>query len=262
MQHMQDKDIDQLFKDRFEDAEIQPSAGLWSNIQKEIKPKQQRKLSVFWLAAACVVVTVSVAVLFNKPEKIQLHGRAAILAKAAPVTRDDAPVKNDATHDQKSGVPSAHTGVLPKKSMTQTAKTRRVLPLHVQAVPKQEKSLLAMQPTSGQSHLIPTRPEIKVSENSLHVTEELPAVQVAVAAVKPNVKTLDEETAAINTEAPEAEQTGRNRIRNAADLVNFVVDKLDKREQKILEFSTDDDDNTSLVAINIGRFKLSTRKHK
>ena len=52
------------------------------------------------------------------------------------------------------------------------------------------------------------------------------------------------------------------KIRNVGDLINFVVEKVDKREQKFLQFKSDDDDNSSLVAINIGPFKLNARKHK
>jgi hypothetical protein len=54
----------------------------------------------------------------------------------------------------------------------------------------------------------------------------------------------------------------RVRIRNAGDLVNFVVDKIDRREQKIVAFNTDDDDNSSLVALNIGPFRFNSKKHK
>jgi cytoskeletal protein RodZ len=254
MQHMQDKDFDQLFKDRFEDAEIQPSAALWNNIQKEIKVKAHRKLPVFWMAAASVVITVGVLVLFNKPEKIQLHGQAQTASTAVPVTTEAVDPAESITTDAEAG------------SDINTRSIEKARPITVprsHAAAKEDKSLLAMQPLSEQSHLINKEPEIKASENRLPVTEELPAVQVSVAATtSQEANALAEEATAINTEAPEAEQTGHSRIRNAGDLVNFVVEKLDKREQKILEFRTDDDDNTSLVAINIGPFKLNTRKHK
>jgi hypothetical protein len=32
MQHMPDKDFDNLFRDKFMDAEIEPSANLWARI--------------------------------------------------------------------------------------------------------------------------------------------------------------------------------------------------------------------------------------
>ena len=51
----------------------------------------------------------------------------------------------------------------------------------------------------------------------------------------------------------------RKGIRNVGDLVNFVVDKVDKRDKKLLHFNTDEDDNSSLVGINIGFLKLNKK---
>ena len=53
--------------------------------------------------------------------------------------------------------------------------------------------------------------------------------------------------------------TERKGIRNVGDLVNYVVDRVDKRDKKLLRFNTDDDDNSSLVGINIGFLKLSKK---
>ena len=62
----------------------------------------------------------------------------------------------------------------------------------------------------------------------------------------------------VSNENVEAPNRG---IRNMGDLVNYVVDKLDKREEKLLQFKTEDD-NSSLVALNIGMFKFNQKKHK
>lgn len=45
------------------------------------------------------------------------------------------------------------------------------------------------------------------------------------------------------------------------NLVNCVVDKVDKSEEKIIQFKTEDD-NSSLVALNIGILRCNTKKHK
>ena len=49
MQQMQDKEFDKLFKDRFEDAEIEPSANLWANIEHELAPKKKRVFPIYWM---------------------------------------------------------------------------------------------------------------------------------------------------------------------------------------------------------------------
>jgi hypothetical protein len=246
MQHMQDKDFDQLFRDRLEDAEIQPSAGLWNNIQKEIAPKRQRKLPIRWLAAASVAITVTAAIVLNKPEKIQLHGQVAVV---------DAPKKaaeKEMSTDSFQQAPSTDAAVEPIRSNASASENPA----------QKEKSLLAMQPTPHDSHLTTMEPEIATTEQPEALTLELPSVETTVAALPKEPSTAVELPVAIDDEATEVEQSGKTRIRNAGDLLNFVVEKLDKRDQKILEFQTDEDDNSSLVAINIGPFKVNTRKHK
>jgi restriction endonuclease S subunit len=50
-------------------------------------------------------------------------------------------------------------------------------------------------------------------------------------------------------------------IRNVGDLINFVVDKVDKREKKVIQFATDED-NSSIVALNIGFIKFNKKSDK
>jgi hypothetical protein len=276
MQHIQDKDFDQLFKDRFEDAEITPSAGLWNNIQQEIKPKKRVKLPLFWAAAASVVVTVAIAISLNKSEKIQLHGNVASVTNHTPVQGQSIGVDGagfngadvDVTGKVETGMDELDEVAFKATKAPVVSTNSQDAGVHSASNQasaarntKKENSLLAMQPISHPAHLLNMEPEITSSEQRQPVTELLPAVEVSLAK-NANIETHTDATEALSTEQEEAEQPSRTRIRNAGDLVNFVVEKLDKRDQKILEFSTDDDDNTSLVAINIGPFKMNTKRHK
>ena len=65
----------------------------------------------------------------------------------------------------------------------------------------------------------------------------------------------------INAVMNENDMADKRGIRNMGDLINFVVDKVDKREDKLIRFDTDDD-NSSLIGINIGMIKFSKKKHK
>ena len=86
MQHMPDKEFDQLFRDKFNDAEIAPSANLWANIEQQLEPKRKRTFPMYWMAAASIVVAITAMLVFQKTEKIQLRGTDAI----ADVTVSDA----------------------------------------------------------------------------------------------------------------------------------------------------------------------------
>ena len=50
MQHMPDKEFDQLFRDKFNDAEIEPSANLWASIDQKLEPKRKRTFPIYWMA--------------------------------------------------------------------------------------------------------------------------------------------------------------------------------------------------------------------
>lgn len=237
MQHMQDKDFDQLFKDKLAHAEIEPSAALWQNIEQQLQPKRRRLLPVYWAAAAVAIVAVTAGLLFTKEDKIQLQGQVQI------VTKTEMPVEQDEIHVQQQ--------------------VQKVQSVNVKEISKVKKNLLAMQPLAADDHLnlkpitelnILPVPEMNLKEEVIIKEEGLKGEVLLAAIDVPATATAD----ALNGQDEQVERKG---IRNIGDLVNFVVEKVDKREQKFLEFKTDDDDNSSLVAINIGIIKLNSR-HK
>ena len=243
MQRIQDKELDQLFKDKLTAAEVEPPATLWANIEQQIKPKRKRFLPFYWMAAAVAVVAVTVGLLFTNNDKIMLQGKPEVAA-VKPVI---APAVEEPVVEKSVTVP-----VLPGANvMEKTAAVVNVKETIAKQFPK--KDLLALQPLSAEEHLKP-------------ITDRAEKV-LAVAEVPIEVKTLavtEIALAQVDTSRPVTgdviegnSRSEKNGINNIGDLVNFVVDKVDKREQKFLKFKTDDEDNSSLVAINIGIIKLN-----
>lgn len=241
---MQDKEFDQLFKGQFEEAEIQPSANLWDAIEAGITPAPKRRvLPGWWMAAAVALVAMSVGLLFNKTEKIQLQGTAALVdKKVTPSIEEPVQIENQVIASQPLVIEKKESTVVDRQ-----LDKRAVLS-------SEEKSLVAVQPNVTLSHPLHIENETlaKVAVGSIQETSN---TDIVIASTDLPVNTGD----AIINENDQAEHT---RIRNVGDLINFVVDKVDKREQKFLQFKTDSDDNSSLIAINIGPFKLNPRKHK
>ncbi|WP_316840454.1 hypothetical protein [Pedobacter gandavensis] len=244
MQAMQDKDFDQLFKDKFEGAEIRPSANLWSNIEKELTPKKNNVFPVYWLAAAAVaVIAISVGLLSPEAEKIQLQGKTkevAVVESSSSNLTEGTTVANrleDAITEE--GTPL----VLAPKT-----KLRNLV---------QENNLVALQRNERIK-----RHQIKAVEVKIPLKEEIatiaqvPTENVIANVTIPNVEEADN----VITETEGREE--RRGIRNVGDVINFVVDKLDKREKKLIQFKTDDDDNSSLVALNIGILKFNPKRNK
>ena len=243
---MQDKEFDQLFKDYFEEAEIQPSPALWGAIQAEIEPKSKtRVFPGWWMAAAIALVGLSAGLLFNKTEKIQLQGKAVVAksTETAPLN-----TKPDVSNDEI--ITTTQLAKVTNRSSLNTASQADAKKL----IAGEEKSLLVVQPNERLAHPVYIGNET-LAKVDVGTIKENTATDVAIASADVPATTVD----AVVNENDQAEHT---RIRNVGDLINFVVDKVDKREQKFLQFKSDDDDNSSLVAINIGPFKLNPRKHK
>lgn len=242
---MQDKEFDKLFKDRFEDAEVQPSANFWENIAQELEPQRKRRLPVYWWSAAAVIlVTVGVGLLSRKTgEKIRLQskgeiaGAEVILKDTVSFPADQALISSVTAEDQDTMNVSTPLVIAPRYD-----------------VAEEKNSLFAVQPNPVDSRPDTKKPEPVAIGNAEQKDKTVVADEVMIARADLPVNNDTEMT----TEVSSQEHKG---IRNVGDLVNFVVNKVDKRENKIVQFDTDDD-NSSLVSLNLGIIKFSKRSNK
>lgn len=238
MQAMQDKDFDQLFKDRFEEAEIQPSSNLWSNIESELTPKKKRKFPVYWAAAAVVVIATTIGLLSQKTESLKLQGNAA---------------ETTAQIEKVPVVPS-RLNTVAEEPVVEPESTPLILAPKVKLENLVRKnSQLAVQP-----NLEVKRQQVKVIDVVPEQKKEMVTLEKEIMIAKIDPPVVPEQS----NQIAETEVRERKGIRNVGDVINFVVDKLDKREKKIIQFKTDDDDNSSLIAVNIGILKFNSRKNK
>jgi len=280
---MQDKEFDELFSSRFESAEIQPSANLWSKIDEKLDTKPKRVFPVYWAAAAAILVAVTAGVLFHQTGKIptdqiQLATGTAI---TPPQEKADGgigalePVKADNQVAVGTAPLSAiNATALPQQAKDQYAVTSAeytTSPGSTTAmqtsIPEaavqtgEQKDLLAMQPSVKITHLEYKEVSVKAAAVKLPkavVVQPVQEVMLATADVA-----ADETTANGSDEAASENRHAESKgIRNVGDLVNYVVDKVDKRDEKFIQFKTDDDDNSSLIGLNIGMFKFNQKKHK
>lgn len=261
---MQDKEFDQLFRDRFEEAEITPSANLWNHIDEELNVKRKRVFPFYRAAAAVVLITAATGLLWkNQSAKLQLK-------TAVTRVKDTAVTHPDRTVSEQVAVKSQHIAVYPHAADRKNSGPVQVagnIPAEAPVESKvmvssyeEKKDLLAMQPSAVIAHPdhkdlvlkneVPKQSLPQQPVTALAKVEEAPAEEVVLA------------SADLHKEENENRQSEGRRIRNVGDLVNYVVDKVDKREEKFIQFKTDDDDNSSLVSLNIGMFRFNQKKHK
>ena len=242
---MPDKEFDQLFRDKFSDAEIEPSANLWANIEQQLAPKRKRTFPIYWMAAASVVVAITAMLVFQKNEKIQLRGTDTI----ADVTVSD--IKTDVADENSSSTNLPAKTFVAAEGNVASKKVSLINDVDNKVVKENAKNIEeAMQPMLADNRLPIKQQEVKPLDVTpiKEATVETPIVYAQV---------LPEED--LNENAISESGVERKGIRNVGDLVNFVVDKVDKRDKKLLRFNTDDDDNSSIVGINIGFLKFNKK---
>lgn len=250
MQHMPDKDFDKLFKDSFMDAEIEPSSDLWGNIAEHLEPQKKRSFPILWMAAASITVVASVLLFSQNADKVYLQGTSSKLAWAQTTNEVQiTPVTNTPTNKTAiKATVAAHK--ISEKVLVKTVANQLV---NTKVNHNQENNFVTVQPSTQIAHLPIKKAEVKV----LDVTpaeEEVPThnTQEIVIASLPKSTTTD-----FNSD--EDFNNNKKGIRNVGDLVNYVVDKVDKRDKKIIKFDTDDDDNSSIIGLNIGFLKLNKK---
>jgi hypothetical protein len=253
MQPIRDKDFDQLFKDAFADAEVAPSRDLWSDIESEITPKKKRIVPIYWLSAAAILLIATVGILLYQQQDTSSAGKqlaSNTIEKTKPVVQ--APVVKDAVTTIVAPVENI-TAVLPVKSKA------------VSVVAKTKVKQDVVKPVEKQP--IVTAPEMQKQETMVaQVEDPKKDIKAQIDAAILEQPKVDIVTAAnlttVKTDEPVNDNEQSNKgIRNVGDVVNLIVNKMDKRKDKLIQFRTDDDDS-SLASINIGPFKIGKRTKK
>ncbi|QNN40852.1 hypothetical protein [Pedobacter roseus] len=250
MQHIRDKDFDQLFKDAFADAEVMPSRDLWSNIESEITPKKKRIIPIYWLSAAAVLLIATIGILVYQRQNDTTEGKQlANNSIEKPKQAEEAPV----VKDQLPAVVKPVKDVAP------------ILPVELKparAIAKTKVKQDVVKPVEKQRMV--TAPEMQKQETMIAQVEspknDIKAQIDAAILSQPKVDIVTASNpTTVKTDEPINDNEQNKGIRNMGDVINIIVNKVDKRKDKLIQFRTDDDDS-SLSSINIGPFKIGKRK--
>ncbi len=250
MQPIRDKDFDQLLKDAFADAEVTPSRDLWSNIESEITPKKKRIVPIYWLSAAAMLLIATIGILIYQQQNDTTEGKQLAnnsiekpkQAVEAPVVKDQLPA---VVKPVKDVAPILPVEVKPARAIAKTKVKQDV----VKPVEKQRME---------------TAPEMQKQETMIAQVEspknDIKAQIDAAILSQPKVDIVTASNpTTVKTDEPINDNEQNKGIRNMGDVINIIVNKVDKRKDKLIQFRTDDDDS-SLSSINIGPFKIGKRK--
>jgi len=245
MQHMPDKEFDQLFRDKFNEAEIEPSTNLWANIETQLAPKRKRVFPIYWMAAASIAIAITAMLLLQKKEVIQLRGEVTA-ATDVPTATDSKSILADHT----PSISISESSATSKSTRSFVSAESKKVKVYQANLPEEKYINTGLQPDAQTDRLAIKTMDVKPLD-VLPVKETATENPIVIASIPTNTNS--------NTITETEDVTERKGIRNVGDIVNYVVDKVDKRDKKLVKFNTDDDDNSSIVGINIGFLKFNKK---
>jgi hypothetical protein len=247
---MQDNELDTLFRSNLEDFETEPSARVWQNIDAELKTGKRRVIVLmpFLSVAASIIVLVTAGILFipHKTRVAQHHPVNNLIARNIPQVKTI------------TVVPATTTPHITPKTLTAKAakyvarlqpakKYRYMLQPPVanstinqsQVINQPVQQVIAMAPQILDKNVQPAKIDtLLIAENSAPAQNIKPATITDIAAPE------DKLVAKTNAK--------KHRIHSFGDMMNVVIAAVDKRKDKIIEFSDTDDDEATITGVNLG----------
>jgi len=257
---MSDKEFDQLFNAKLTDLEIEPSAELWSKIAPEIpgSSKDRSGLMPIMSIAATLVVILAAGLLFRpSTPKVALHGQynpQQVIAETAPVVKSGEPAV-----DPYLGLTPEQRIVKQPQTVVSAVKHSNINKIeNVNITPVIVNPVDTMQNIAYIKPLNITKPEHQ--DNGIIKTTIPVANTIANVAPKADQLTNPAKAIAMNNpqETKAQEAVKKKKIHNLGDLLNVVIAKVDKRDNKIIQFGSDDDDDDLLnvTGVNLGPIKV------
>lgn len=253
---MQDEEFDQAFNSKFDDFEVEPSPMVWKGIADELDGKKSKRSLVAYLSiAASVIVLLAAGALFfqqqEKPTKHQADTNKLATNVTQPVT----------TVSPKSVTEPAITESTTKRiASTKNQATTSSAPAAINAgQPSTEKA----ENTPGDAEPV-KRDNPQLIAAAVAPPRELqpvvPDKNVDLAIKSPNIDQQPAARPAIMASAtkPDAAPAKKHGIHSLGGLINVLVAKVDKRQDKLIEFTDDEDDDTesNITGVNLGIIKI------
>lgn len=262
--NMQDKEMDNLFRSKLEGFEAEPSAGVWANISHGLSGASSRRKSLapFLRIAASIAILVTAGLLFLPKAKVKMDQPGKKLAHTqyvtkAPSTQQTSVIVkiNPVAQQQIAAIQSRHQLV----TAHHPAKIQQTNAIIIKEQPVTDPDKTATIINDQQAPVIAkVAPQTPVSHAVVPdaVLNNKPADDTPEFIAKPAV-VLASNTPAENDIAQMPAK--KRRIHGLGGLINMVVASVDKRKDKIIEF-TDTDEGDTVTGINLGFVKVKKEK--
>lgn len=260
MHPISDKELDRLFQQRFGDLEIEPSNDVWGKISNKLDNKKsgKRSFSPLWMAAASVIVVISAALWFNRPiEIVKLQGNSEMAEeKVKSIVKPSQIEPIEELVEEEAILAELNPGITDFAIEKPAVNDLKIVAEIPQALPE-------VKPVAEQPQIVIASNAIKKPlPNQLNQTIKVPSRysgdQSQLDITQPDmIAKLDVEEEQFIEE--QRVSSGNKKIRSIGGLVNFVISKVDKRDDKLIEF-IDGAEGSEVSGINLGLVKIKSRK--
>ncbi|GAA3977946.1 hypothetical protein [Mucilaginibacter dorajii] len=255
---MQDKELDKLFQSALDDYEIEPSAKVWEGITETLDEGKRRRMWIPFLGvAAGIVLLVTAGLLFMPKEEVVVKPKSNAIAKVTvpvktPSVIKFAPVAPAIIQQNKNSRgaviaqvnPLAATRVNKVRQAASQVKDDKSI-----AIKQNEQPVLASANVSKEV-IKAVVPDTVTPIMAKQIVDEAPVF----ASIKPLV--VPAQAAATRPTAP----VKKHKIRSLGDVFNVMIAAVDKRKDKIIEFSNTDEDDATITGVNLGIVKIKKEK--
>lgn len=259
---MPDKDIDNLFREKLEGFEAEPSARVWEGISQELQGDKRRRLVPLWSIAASVMLFVVAGLYFILPQKpvttVSGPKLAASKQQQQPLKPATVTATTTDTTEPKPGVPQ----VLKSAAITQQIAAHHVRNTPAVKIDKNEGTTQTSQSVATEQPvaIATTAEPLMAAANTVKVPVTTPVVPDVPLTIKPVATDVTTPVmASVQQTKPARKHHGAFTL---GDLINSVVSTVDKRADKVIEFTDTDDDQSNITGINLGIIKIKKNNNK
>jgi hypothetical protein len=252
---MQDKEFDKLFSTKLDAFEAEPSRAVWQGINEGLGGNKRKKLAPFLSIAASVLILITAGILFltQKGRVVKPH---AVNDKVAVAVNHPAKITPATAAIKPQAIATPKTTLAATNTVTNTprmVKNRAIITPHRQVMPVQQQTPVKVQQQPALASATIPKKEV-IQSVAVDTTTMLAAVPV----VHPQA----EKPVVIASTVPPEEKLAdtppvkKHRLRSLGDVLNVMIAAVDKRKDKVIEFSDTDEDESSITGINLGIIKI------
>lgn len=258
---MQDKEFDRLFNSKLDNFEMEPSPMVWENIADELHGKKARRSIVPYLSiAASIIILISVGLLFfNQTENtfVKPVKRGKVVVKTKKPAAPEILAKNKVTPAPATANTSVNKGATVSKSAVFIAPKLVVSNPASQIIAETNDRVMIDPITTNQPALAITAPVQK--EPAMVVPGKETSFAATTTDKQQIIKTVTTEITSTETMKTPVKKRG---IHSLGGLINAIVAKVDKREDKLIEFSDSEDDDTqsNVTGVNLGLIRIKKQQ--